>query len=638
MINASPAKCCWPDQPFRFKCHVLFFRFIRLFSVYVLVILTLNVPLLAKSPPDLGPDAEALIEKHFSSAKGAEAIGDLPRAAEEYLAILKKYPRQVPQVYQNLGLVYYLQRQYEAAIATFEKGIRLKAGMPGAHLFAGISYLAVEQPEKALPHLKAAYKLHPTNESSSYLAAAYSVLGKYEAALPYLKSLLQSSEEKDDVLYLLGDNYQKLANQDARVLSDETPDMKYGHLLTAKIFDAQEYFQMATKEYLDAAKLDPGHAEIFFSLGRVLAILGQEVPSRLSLERYHQLLPSERHATLGTDGLVRREIADIGVKVDYEKLVQSLPPVAEEDRLLPLVNSDVRQMVKKNISLDKSGRWKQVLDSLMRARWIDAIKSLEDIQALPKEWLRDYLIAKALVWNDDYLAAEKHFSKYLLSYESVPAVRMLRWEVLQQLSLIYCNRLLEEYPKSGRAHYLRARTLDVRGKKEALEEYLAAINTAPTMPGLRISLADHYLSGSKFAEALEVCQKELEINPYSSAAKSRIGRIYVQLREPDDGLPYLEEVLKADPTDAQARTDLARGWELKGNVEKALEQYKLALQHDPTLNRLHYVVARIYRKRGRLDLAERETQIFQKNEKDERRKLLERVAGLRKSPEEGLEQ
>ena len=82
---------------------------------------------------------------------------------------------------------------------------------------------------------------------------------------------------------------------------------------------------------------------------------------------------------------------------------------------------------------------------------------------------------------------------------------------------------------------------------------------------------------------------------------------------------------------------MARGWELKGNMEKALEEYKLALQHDLSLNRLHYVLARIYRKRGRLDLAERETQIFQQNEKDERRKLLERVEGLRKSPEETLE-
>src|SRR4030095_13367521 len=113
------------------------------------------------------------------------------------------------------------------------------ADMPGARLFAGISYLAIEQPEKALPHLKAAHKLHPTNESTSYLSAAYGLLGKYESAIPYLKSQLASSDEKDNILYFLGDNYQKLANQAARILSDETRDMKYAHLLTAKIFDAQ---------------------------------------------------------------------------------------------------------------------------------------------------------------------------------------------------------------------------------------------------------------------------------------------------------------------------------------------------------------------------------------------------------------
>jgi Tfp pilus assembly protein PilF len=53
-------------------------------------------------------------------------------------------------------------------------------------------------------------------------------------------------------------------------------------------------------------------------------------------------------------------------------------------------------------------------------------------------------------------------------------------------------------------------------------------------------------------------------------------------------------------------------------LEKALREYSRALGDDPALNRLHYVLARLYRKLGKPELADREFQIFQQNEATER--------------------
>jgi Tfp pilus assembly protein PilF len=81
-------------------------------------------------------------------------------------------------------------------------------------------------------------------------------------------------------------------------------------------------------------------------------------------------------------------------------------------------------------------------------------------------------------------------------------------------------------------------------------------------------------------------------------------------------------VLNADPDDAQARADLARGFELLGEVDKAVVEYRRALALDPSLNRLHYVLGRIYRKQGKGELADNEFRVFEQNEASERAKHL----------------
>ena len=118
------------------------------------------------------------------------------------------------------------------------------------------------------------------------------------------------------------------------------------------------------------------------------------------------------------------------------------------------------------------------------------------------------------------------------------------------------------------------------------------------------------------------CQKALEVNSYFSPAKIRIGRIYIQLRDPQKGIPYIQAVLKVDPDDAQARADLARGFELLGDVDKAIAEYERALTLDPSLNRIHYVLGRIYRKQGKGELADHEFKVFAESEASERAKHL----------------
>jgi tetratricopeptide (TPR) repeat protein len=588
--------------------------------------------LLAGQTGELTPQDSAYVEAHFGAAKQAEQSGDFARAAAEYQQILQKFPKALPEVYQNLGLVYFLGRQYEEAIRVFSQGIRLKPEMVGARLFLGASYLFSEQPAQALPHLRYAYRAKPTPESATYLGLAHTGLKQYLEAGRYFRIALPGSDQKDAVLYFLGEAYLKASEQVSSTLAGQNPDSRYDHFLTARILDSQDWYQVAAKEYLAAAKKDPLNASIFFPLARVLAIFGQDAASRLALERYRQLVPSDTKAVLDRASLPSKQAADVGLKEDYAAELRSLPAVPERGTPpVPLLNGDVNRSLRDALAGDSAGRWRQACGHLVRGKWAEAIAILGTIRDPERTWLRDYLVAAAHAWADEYDKAEEVLRGPGLAAYSAPPVQLLRWQVYQQISFSFYNRLLSEYPRSARAHFLNGRTLDAQGKREALAEYQAAIAADPSLVEARVALADHYLANAKYQEALGECRLALETNPWISSAKLRLGRIYIQLRQADEGIRYLEDGLRADPSDAQARADLARGLELKGEMDRAIAEYAKALQLDPSLNRVHYVLGRIYRKLGKTAEADREYRIFQENESSERQQHLERVRRLRES-------
>jgi tetratricopeptide (TPR) repeat protein len=577
--------------------------------------------LLGQDPSKLTPEARSFVELHFVAAKRAEADSDFAKAIDEYGQILKKYPKLVPAVYQNLGLVYYVARKYEAAIETLSEGVRLDPSMVGARLFLGTAYLDTEQPVKALPHLEYAYKQKPTTESATTLGLAYSGLRQYDTAARYFRLGLEGSEQKDNQLYFIADSYLKLSEREANILAEQNPDSKYDHLLAAKVLESQDRYQMAAKEYLAAGKKDPFNAAIFFPLARMLAILGLDKPAGTALERYQQLMVVDQRAALDASKLPKGQSADVGPRTDYEGDLKALPPVDSRGLPpLPQLNSDVNAELWKRLASDSPAKWKAATDHLLHARWREGIAALEGIPQ--SDWLRDYLIATAYLWSDEYHKAEEVLNHQALKSQTSPSVQMLGWSVNEQLSFLYFSRLLEEFPNSARGHYLKGRTLDAQGNKDAEAEYQAAIAADPSQSEARIALADFYLSNSKYQEALSECQKTLEVNNYFSPAKLRIGRIYIQLRDPQKGIPYIQSVLKMEPDDAQARADLARGLELLGEVDKAVAEYQRALALDPALNRIHYVLGRIYRKQGKAELADNEFRVFAKNEASERAKHL----------------
>ncbi len=581
---------------------------------------------------ELGPEQRSYIETHFRAAKTFEASEQFEKAASEYELILTKYPEQVPRVYQNLGLVLYYQRKYEEAIRAFEAGLRLDPQMAGSQLFLGISYLNTERPEKALPHLAEAHKAQPTVESATALGQAHMAHLDYSKAIVNFETALSlaADDRKDDLLYLIGNSYLRMAERIVNTQTDQHPDSKDSHLAAAKIFDSQNGYQVAAIKYLEAAEQDPMNASIFLPLARMLAVLGLDEASGLALDRYRALMPADRHAVIDRSTLPKEQVAEIGTKVDFAGILRSLPEV-NQDQLppLPLLSTDINEAVQQRLTEEADGPWKSAVDHLFQGRFEQARRDLDAIEAGKYEWLRDYLKATAQVWLGEYRAAGKTANGATLASHPAQIVQMLRAEIFRYLALDYFSQLVEQHPGSCRAHLVRAQNLAAQEKAGAEAEFRAAIAGCPSDTQIRIALADYYLWNSRYKEALEECLDELKLNPYSSAAKKRIGRIHVQLRQAEKGVPYLLAALEADPEDAMARTDLARGYELLGKWDQAVDEYQQALELDPSLNRVHYVLARIYRQLGQGERAKQEYDLFKANEAEDRQQRVERIQRLR---------
>ena len=296
---------------------------------------------------------------------------------------------------------------------------------------------------------------------------------------------------------------------------------------------------------------------------------------------------------------------------------------------LPIVTADINQQLRKRLASDSSGRWKVVVDNLSAGNFREGLESLDELGASEDEWLRDYLKASNHVWLDDYEQAAKVGSGAALANHPSQAVQMLRAEIFRQISIEYFDRLVSGHPDSCRAHLVKAMNFAAQEKAEAEAEFKAAIAGCPFATEVRIELADYYLWNSQHEEARQACLDELKIHRHSSAAKKRLGRIHVQLRDAEKAFPDFHAAAETDPEDSDVRTDLGRAYELREKWEEAAAEYRRALDLNPTLNRVHYVLARIYRKMGQPDRAREQFRQFKENEEAARLARVERIQRLR---------
>jgi Tfp pilus assembly protein PilF len=128
-------------------------------------------------------------------------------------------PRDSDAHYQ-LGLIYQQRRNYEEAIARFQKAVEIDASEPDPHYQLGRIAREQGRHQDALKHFESCMKLD--GKHSSYdvwrdLGATNLELGKTELALAQLEKYTEHREYDAEGLYWLGQTYKRLGRaQEAR--------------------------------------------------------------------------------------------------------------------------------------------------------------------------------------------------------------------------------------------------------------------------------------------------------------------------------------------------------------------------------------------------------------------------------------
>jgi tetratricopeptide (TPR) repeat protein len=191
---------------------------------------------------------------------------------------------------------------------------------------------------------------------------------------------------------------------------------------------------------------------------------------------------------------------------------------------------------------------------------------------------------------------------------SVPLPLVNKYDQLTNLVHQCFENTLEGAPESSFAHRIGGQMYEAQGSnQEALREYRAG--------------GDHFAAGrllaqnSEFKEAEEELAEAIANDPLNRLASALLAQIYVKEHVADKALPILHSLLRDYPEDAYAWADLGKAEAQLGQNEAAVSSLRKALELDPSMNDLRYVMAIIYRNLGHEDLSKEQMRVFLENNK-----------------------
>ena len=109
-----------------------------------------------------------------------------------------------------------------------------------------------------------------------------------------------------------------------------------------------------------------------------------------------------------------------------------------------------------------------------------------------------------------------------------------------------------------------------------------------------------------YASAIEDCHRAIDLDPEFGNPYNDIGAYYVEQDEPDDAIPWLRMALKAKRYESYCfpHFNLGRVYEAKGQLDKALEHFRHALEENP---RYELAAKAVERVKGKLMVRNPET-------------------------------
>ncbi|HVN04816.1 MAG TPA: tetratricopeptide repeat protein [Bryobacteraceae bacterium] len=230
-----------------------------------LLSVVLFAPLALRAQSGSGDDPR--VQELYGQARAAQSHGDLAGAIAKYEEILKIAPRLGP-AYNNLGALYFRQREFQKAAKVLEAGLKISPGMPSASALLGISLYEMGEYAKARPLLEAALRANPGDKNAQlYLVHDLTELGDYEAAESHLRQLAGREPKDQETWYLLAKTYMRLSEQALAKMNAIDPNSVVAHELSGEMMEAMNNFDGAVVQLKKAVEMAPQRPGTHYKLG-----------------------------------------------------------------------------------------------------------------------------------------------------------------------------------------------------------------------------------------------------------------------------------------------------------------------------------------------------------------------------------
>jgi len=221
----------------------------------------------------------------------------------------------------SLGQAYMEKHDFASALAPLKHALDIDAELAPAHQLLGYALLAQGYAAEAIPHLERV-------QDKTALGIAEIQTGQLPEAVANLQAALAARPNDPDLLYYLGRASGLLSKQSIDTLLAAYPDSARAHQAMGENYFVLRQMPDAEKEYREALRLQPDAPEVHLELGEVYAGAFQWAKAEQEFRAQTKLQPGNAEAAyrLGTALLEQGKAKEARVELSRaDKLLPDMP-------------------------------------------------------------------------------------------------------------------------------------------------------------------------------------------------------------------------------------------------------------------------------------------------------------------------
>ena len=475
---------------------------------------------------------------------------NLPRAEQQF-DVNSQEPKKIDEntidsFSQDNGIQYFMdgmlfleQGDYARAILEFQESIEKGSNSAEVYFSMSEAYWMIQKYDKSIFFAKKAISLdQKAIDYKISLGKKYIALNRYSESMMVFESIIETSPDNADVLFIIGDLKAKLNDIDGALVYYDEAYNKDNSLILALEVAAQLAYD---NKHRDASKLfkklllaDPSNSE--YLRGYIETIQGSNILNELK-----ELIQNEQIKANPFYNNLYNQMALEFIKnrqfSDAENFLRKALEEREDDRFsLYYLSFVYREVGRNDLSLeisrkhskfypnDKEGYINSAISLISMQKYEEAIDELNIALTLyPEDFEINYFLGLTSYSLNDYLNAEKYYMISLrLDDTSIAS--------MHGLAMTYDN--LEKWKNSD----------DLYVKLISLNE-----NDAQAYNNYAYSLVER---GEEIDYALTLAEKAIEISPNTSAYLDTIGWIHYKLGNYSIAKDFIAKAILIDESSA----------------------------------------------------------------------------------------